>query len=259
MLTKENTKKAEQIRDQLAPLFANASRLADKWEKAAREQRTARDRAFFWLYVGSAGGCPYGDTLPQEEKERAQQLRKDSPKEWHKIRESLFEEEHQAEHKERAYWFNYSNYCRYIGDMIAELIRPYVWELKDKKGLETLGEIISPKAPKDYRAHTLRAYIKHNPPSFGDCLDLIITVSGGGSCGAWFSDYYYFSKVHNWAKDPTEPQPMTAKQYADRVAKLREYEEKAKAIQKEQREKAKAWGLLDAVELLKSPQVEKYR
>lgn len=258
MLNKENTKKAEQVRDQLAPLFAHASKLADLWSQSATTYRKARDRAFFWLYVGSQGGNPYGETLTEEEKNTARELRANNPKEWHTRSDAIFEEEHHAETQERARWFNFSNYCRYIGEVLGELLRPFVWDILDKKGLETLTEIINPQTFKDYKAHTLKASIRKDW-LFDDSLHLIITIYGGGSCGAWFSDYSYYNRGKTQPQDITPPQPMTAKQYADRLAKLKAYETKAQALQKEQRAKAKEWGLLDACELLEFPKTTKYR
>lgn len=258
MLNKENTKKAEAIRDYLAPLFARASKLADTWQLMAKAQRLARDRAYFWQYAGAQGGNPYGETLTEQEKEEARQLRATNPKEWHNKLYNIYNELTHAENTERAHWFNFSNYCRYIGQEIAEQLRPMVWEFIDRQGLKTFAEIITPTTPNDYKAHTLRALVSVEF-IYSDSICLIITVYGGGACGAWFSDWFYFRKDKQEPQKLTPPQTMTGKQYAERLAKIRAYEGKAKAIQKEQRQKAKEWGMLDACELLESPRVAKYR
>lgn len=258
MLNKEQTRKAEQLRDQLAPLWVRAGKLADKWTKSNKERRTARDRALMWLYIGAAGGCPYGEQLPEEERKQAQELRATDSKKWHEMTDALFIKETEADNQERADWFNYSNYCRYIGAIIGENLRIFGGELVKGQNMEQLGEIITPKEPKDYHPHTLRASIRFDC-SFSDSLCLVVSVSGGGSCGAWFSDYYYIKKEPSDPQQVAAPKTMTAKQYADRVAKLNNYTEQAKTIQKEQKQKAKEWGLLDACELLKYPTTEKYR
>lgn len=61
------------------------------------------------------------------------------------------------------------------------------------------------------------------------------------------------------AEEIVKPCKMTGKQWGDRLAKLEQYERKAREIQREQWQKARAWGMLDACELLDSPRTTKAR
>lgn len=262
MLNKEQKQKAEQVRQQLAPLFAKASKLAGEWIKARQEESKAEHLARFWQYVGTVSEWAHRENIPEEEQEKARTTKATSPKEWAQELNRLYKTENEKETQERVRYFNLKNYLYYICEMIAETIRPYAWEIYSTRGstFKEWAEIITPKEPKEWTPRTLYASI-YIDSVFCDSFRLNINTWGAGACGLDAKIYKYYDKKpeENRAEQPQEPRKMTAKQYAERVQKLKDYETKAQQLRAEQWEKAKAWGLLDACALLKYPQTEKAR
>ena len=262
MLNKEQKQKAEQVRQHLAPLFAKASKLAGEWIKAQQEESQADKLARYWQYVGTASEWAHRDYIPEEEQERAKTTKATSSREWAQELEKLYKIENEKETQERARFYNLTNYLYYICEMIAETLRPYAWEVYNTRGdtFKEWAEIITPKEPKEWTPRTLYTSI-YIDSVFCDSFCLNVHAWGAGACGvdAKIYKYYYKNTEKNRPEQPKEPQKMTAKQYAERLQKLKDYETKAQELRGEQWKKAKEWGLLDACELLKYPQTEKAR
>jgi len=262
MLNKEQKQKAEQVRQHLAPLFAKASKLAGEWIKARQEESKAEQLARFWQYVGTGSEWAHRENIPEEEQEKARTTKATSSKEWAQELDRLYKIEEEKETQERARYFNLTNYLYYICEMIAETIRPYAWEIHNTRGdtFKEWAEIITPKEPKEWTPRTLYTSI-YIDSVFCDSFCLNVRAWGAGACGvdAKIYKYYYKNTEKNRPEQPKEPKKMTAKQYAERVQKLKDYETKAQQLRAEQWKKAKEWGLLDACELLKYPQTEKAR
>ena len=262
MLTKQQKQKAEEVRQQLAPLFAKASKLAGEWIKAKDKERNAYKIAQFWQYVETGTEWAHREGVPEDEQEQARTTKNANLRAWHEELEKRYKSESEAEKVERAAYYNLINYCYYIAEMVAETLRPYAWEVYQTRGdtLKEWAEIITPKEPKEWTPRTLYASIYFDS-LFSDSMSLYISIWGAGACGVSAKIWKIYKKnpQQDKAENPQEPQKMTAKQYADRVQKLKDYETKAQQVRAEQWKKAKEWGLLDACELLKYPQTEKAR
>lgn len=263
MLNKQQKAQAEEMRQELAPLYKRAANLADKWIKANQIRRRFEDVATFWLYVGTGEEWKHGGTMTEAEKEQARNAKADR-RAWHRELESIGNYETQAQNNERAAWFNYLNYLYYICDVVALKLAPLASALYNQRGdtFKEWAEIISPKAPKEYTARTVwtSIYLNH---IFTDSIALDIHTNAGGACGAYSHKIRYYKlneeTPEEWKATPKEPQPMTGKQYADRLHKLGQYVKKAKEIQAEQRQKGAEWGLLGACEFLTYPTTETVR
>lgn len=263
MLTKELKQKAETIRQELAPKFRKAGKLADIWAKSSKESRHADDVARFWLYVGTDSEWTAGDTMTEKEKEEARTAKREKPNSrnaWHEKIETIYKKETDARNNERAAWFNYKNYLYYICECLGALVDPIAWQINNTRGAHfaDLCDIINPTTPKDYHPHTVTTHI-YISSIWNDSISAEIHASGGGACGANAKIYYYFAKAETKTKEPKEPQKMTTAQYVKHLAALKQYEEKAKELYNEQHKKAKEWGMLDACELLKYPDTERQR
>ena len=262
MLNKEQRTQAEQMGRELAPLYAAASRLAEKWMKAYKENRRAYDAAKFWQYVGTSAEWQNGETMTEEQKEQARAAKK-NPEEWHRGWLAKLYEEQAASDNEQAARLNYLNYLYYICEVVGEKLKPYAAEIYNQRGetFKEWAEIISPKEPKEYTARKITTYL-YIDCVFDDSFCVEIHTNGGGACGAYSSINRYYKKDRAAQSEPTqpaEPKPMTGKQYAQRMAAVNAYFEKARQLMDEQHKKAKEWGLLSAVEWLRFPTTEKAR
>lgn len=260
MLNKEQRQQAEKMGQELAPTFAKCSKLAKIWIAKNQERRQAHEVAGFWQWVGTGSEWTH-ESISEEEKEQARAAKK-NPHEWAEGLDLRYKIESEKETAERAAWFNYRNYLYYICELVAEKLRPFASNLYNTRGepFKEWAEIISPKEPKDYTPARLYVNLYLNAV-FDESFCLDIHTNGGGACGASSKSYAYYKKNNatEGELNPKEPQPMTAKQYAQRLAIVKGYEQKAQELQREQIAKAKAWGLLDACELLRYPSTEKYR
>ena len=262
MLKKENKQQAEQVRQQLAPLFAKASKLANIWIKAKQEESQADRVAQFWQYVGTGSEWAHRETIPQDEQERARTTKQNNKREWVQELDRLYLVKHEKETHERACFFNFKNYLYFICEMIAETLRPIAWEIYNTRGdtFKEWADIITPKEPKEWTPRTLYTSI-YIDAVFSDGFCLKVHIWGAGACGVDAVIYRYYDKnpEKHHPEQPKEPKKMTAKQYAERLQKLKDYETKAQEVRREQWAKAKEWGMLDSCELLKYPQTEKAR
>lgn len=263
MLNKETKQQAEQMRERLAPLFARASKLADVWAKKESERAAAERLARYWQYVGTGTEWAHADHLTEEQKQEAKESKK-SPREWAQKLEALYFAEDQKEKEERAARYNFKNYLYYICEIIGEELKPLALIIRNQKGdtFHQFAEILNyrPDAPKDYHPHTLSVAI-YKDCDFTNSFCLNVSIYARGACGFDAKSYRYYDKDREprEKKEVKAPKMMNAKQYTERMAKLKAYTKKAEELREEQHRKAKEWGMLDAVELLKYPQTEKAR
>lgn len=261
MLNKKQKEQAEKMGAELAPLFKRAANLSKVWQSKAKEERIAEQVARVWQYRGhDLRYCEsLNDTEKQEEATKAAQTYEEDRRAWHEELEKKYKNQSNKENEERAAYFNFLNYLYYICELVAEKLRPYAYEILQTRG-DTFKEwayIIQPKREPKYNPIYLNIYL-NNVYSDSFCLDFHCWGSAGGK-GA--SIYYYYKK--RTGEEPKEltkkPQLMTGQQYAKRKATIESYTNKAENLRAEQVRKAKGWGLLDACEILKYPQTEKYR
>ena len=262
MLNKETKTRAEKMAQNFAPLFKEAARLADKWAKTRKEWKQAEEVARFWQYVGTASEGQYCDTVSEAEKEEARATKTRDRKEWNDKLYIKYKEESDSENNERAARANYINYLYYMCEIMGEALRPFACEIYKQRGdtFRQFAEIINTaQTLTEYTARKVNYYI-YLDCVFSDSICLKICANGGGACGACSHIYQYYKTESPSEPQPVEkPQPMTGKQWAQRLAVLEAYEEKARNLQREQWKKARAWGMLDACELLDSPRTTKAR
>lgn len=263
MLNKEQRQQAENMRAELVPMFAKASNLAKVWEKKAAAYRIAASIARVWQYKGE--DLRYCENLPEtQKKQEAQEAARtyqESRQEWHEKLYKKYQNQSATENQERAAWFNYLNYLYFICETVADKLRPYAADIFKTRGesFKQWAEIIQPKRSAEYSPKNIYISI-YIDSIFSDsfCLNVETWGAGAGRCAKTYA-YYKKETPTTWENKAKEPHTMTANQYAKRCAILESYQEKAKALYNEQREKAKAWGLLDACNFLKYPTTEKYR
>ena len=262
MLNKETKTRAEKMAQNFAPLFKEAAKLADKWGKAYKESKQAHQVAAFWQYVGTASEGHYCETVSEAEKEEARTTKARDRKEWSDKLFKKYIEESEKENSERAANANYMNYLYYMCEIMGEALRPIACDIYKQRGdtFQQFADIINTaQTLTEYTARKVKYYI-YIDCVFSDEICLKICANGGGACGAYSHIYRYY-KTEN-PSDPEsveKPHTMTGNQWAQRLAALKQYEEKARNLQREQWKKARAWGMLDACELLDSPRTTKAR
>lgn len=261
MLNKEQKQEAEKMAGKIAPLFKEAAKLAGVWIKTYKARRYTEQVAIFWQYVGTDSEGKYCEDVGEEERNKARQTKAESRRTWSDILYAKYAEQSTAENNERAALANYINYLYFICENVGEMLRPYAWEIYQQKGdtFKQWAEILNTaQTLTEYTAR--RVYISIYLDSiFSDSICLDIHTNGAGACGAFSHIYKYYKPDTSEPREIAKPCKMTGKQWADRLAKLKQYEEKAREIQREQWRKARAWGMLDACELLDSPTTKKAR
>ena len=105
MLNKENTKKAEEIAEQLRPLFARAYELGKKYDKARAQAYKRGEIANAWQYRTRPGCQAVGLDPDQLEK-----IRQENPRRWHEELQKAYKNKYDAEDRERMAFINFKNY-----------------------------------------------------------------------------------------------------------------------------------------------------
>lgn len=228
MLNKNNLQIAEQVAKECAPLFKKCALLLKKARESADKSRVARDRANYWLYVKSNGGNPYGDYITEEEKALALRTRETDTKKWRETYEQLFIDYNHASNEATAREINYKNYIDYTLKVIGEKLRPVMFEIKERKGLETLGAIL------EKSAHGLRPRfwlddIYYNLERF----TLGANIYGGLNTTTTYLYYVFGNEAQNEIKPPKLHNGAT---YEKALAKLEEIRRSAEALAKKSRE-----------------------
>lgn len=261
MLNKENQKKAEQIAEQLRPVFAMLYKLGKIYDNARTNQHKAERIAHSWQWKDSARDWDYisDKTHTKEEREQIRAIYKENPKEWAAILENKYKIMHQAENAQTVARLNFINYINYAARVLADMIRPIWRDLVERRGLETLAEIINEKNPrKDHSAgacsvglYLRSAELSSDHTTAGQYARIEAHFFTGWACGisGECSKVYQINPAEVWHFAEL-PQMMTAKTYERNKAKaaqmVAEIESKAETL----REFVKSCGLFGFVEIV---------
>ena len=262
MLNKENTKRAEEIAQQLTPLFKNAYKLGALFDLTRDKMKDAEKMAKSWQYPQAASDWeyiePYGNQT-KSEREYIRNIKENAPREWAARVAIYWERLHRAEDEHTAARINFTNYLNYFAAFLADLIRPIWRELAERQGLKTLAEIINQKNPtKDRTAGACRVAIyerggelTQDKNASGQYMRIECAIYTGWACGISGECCKVYKKnpaeVWHYAENPQE---MTAAQYRRNKEKIAQ---KVAAIEKardELQQFARACGLLGFVEIV---------
>lgn len=256
MLNKENTKKAEEIAEQLRPLFARAYELGKKYDKAMTQAYKRGEIANAWQYRTRPGCQAVGLDPDQLEK-----IRQENPKRWHEELQKAYKSKYDAEDRERVALINFKNYLDYFARFLGDMIRPIWRELADRQGLHTLAEIINQKNPrKDHSAGACSVGIydrggELNPDKTkeGQYLRIETAIYTGWACGisGELSRYYQINPAEVWHY-AEEPQEMTTNQYKKNSQRIAQDVAKIEKMCDNLQEFAKGCGLYGFVEIVKN-------
>lgn len=256
MLNKENTKKAEEIAEQLRPLFARAYELGKKYDKARAQAYKRGEIANAWQYR-TRPGCQAVGLDP----EQLEKIRQENPRRWHEELQKAYKNKYEAEDRERVAFINFKNYLDYFARFLGDMIRPIWRELADRQGLHTLAEIINQKNPrKDHSAGACSVGIydrggELNPDKTkeGQYLRIETAIYTGWACGisGGLSRYYQINPAEVWHY-AEEPQEMTTKQYKKNMQRIAQDVAKIEKMRDNLQEFAKGCGLYGFVEIVKN-------
>ena len=261
MLNKENTKKAEEIAEQLKPIFSNLYKLGKIYDTARRNQHKAERVANSWQWKDSARDWEYiGDhTSTKEEREHIRATYNESRQKWADILAEKYKEQHKAETAHTVARLNFINYINYAARVLADMIRPIWRELVDRRGLETLAEIINKENPrKDHSAgacsvgvYLRSAELEQDKTKAGQYARIEIDFFTGWACGICgeCSKYYQINPAEVWHFAEC-PQMMTAATYEKNKAKAAQMVAEIEAKAETLREFVKGCGLFGFVDIV---------
>ena len=207
MLTKENTKKAERIAEELEPLFFRAYELGAIYDNTRERLHKAHSVKNAYYYTTrqdcAAAGLDF-DTI------QAMKHSHDpaTVKEWDKLYNKSLKKESRAEDAHTVAAFNFKNYFDYFAALIADYIRPYWHEFAQRGGLSTLADIINRNATKDHTAGAVSVSIcldraefdPKNPTAPGAFVRVSVTICPGWACGisGYIGKYYQNNPGEVW-------------------------------------------------------------
>lgn len=261
MLTKETKQQADKISEQIADILGACSIMAKCWEKRGEEYRAACANWNAWQYMDNYEA----KTNTPEEAKKAQETRRENPKQWAENVEKYATEREAARVALFVARVNFINYLNYCAELVAELVRPFWRGFALRKGAEDLGEYLTPqyKEKDTNTAHAFRLYFKISGgnvgaqlfPSSFIRLDVrifprCIACGIAGEClGVKMGE-----DVPDNPKDKTAPHLLTVAEYKKTVAKLEKIEEEARQqlnkLTQEARDLVRGSGLYGFAEFL---------
>lgn len=222
------TAKAHEIAEKLDPIYKELQKKADAFIKASKEHHTAHEaaEACYWK-------------KPKKDAE--------SVKKWGEDLQILGKAEERTETAKACAHFNVEQVARRYCDNLAELVRPYWLTIREKRGTETLAQIINAhnlgENNKDYSARAVRFSVSLDGGTiYADKSKSWETwkiyAIFGGACGLSTHIYAYFNGEDTENKTTHTAHAfacLTVAQYSAKVRKLAEIYNKAKKLAQEQR------------------------
>lgn len=263
MLNKKMQQQAENIAEAMRPIFARAYELGKKYDKTRNQQHKAERIAHSWQYKDSRRDWEYitEGTHTQEERDDIRAIYENNPRHWHEVLETKYKEQHAAETAHQCARINFINYLNYAARFLGDMIRPIWRELVNRRGLETLAEIINQKNPrKDHSAGACSCalYLRsaelndNNPAEVGQYARIEAAIYTGWACGICgeCARYYQINPAEVWHFAEL-PHLLTVRQYeknkAKAAQKVAEIENQAEELQRF----AAGCGLLGFVDIVK--------
>lgn len=249
MLNKKNTKQAEQIAEELKPLFIRAYELGAIYDQTREELQKA----------GAVVSAYYYTTRCECERagldfDKIQAMKHDPArvKEWGALYDEALHQESRAEMAHKVAAINFKNYIDYFAALILDYIRPYWREFIQRAGLSTLAEIIN-KANQTEKDHSAGAvsvsvYLKDLG---GDWARVVVDVLPGWACGVsgHCGKYYQTDPEAVW-HCAERPPLVDVEQFNKTQAEIKKLIKKAEAIREECEQVARAAGLLGHIEII---------
>lgn len=256
MFTKENTKTAESIRDELRPICKILEKLAKKTQKAANKTNKAHRVAIAWqypshpLYAEDAG----------ENSQEIQNTRENNPEKWHEILKIKYDLLQACEIAEKVARLNYHNYLLYFCDVVAYLLRTgNSWaQFYEKKGIETLGEYLRTELKaRFYISRDGTGFDAFKKENFYCYFNITICGSCGISGNNW-GTYREHEGDKEWEK-PTAPKLYNINQYKRLAKELAKLKNDAESKAREHYEKARKTGLIYFIGGLSTPELKTWK
>lgn len=265
MLTKETKKRAEIMREELAPYFEQAKELANKLAKASKNTRQANAIANIWHYKGE--DLRYTESLTDNQRTTESKMAKSfyqtDKKQWSKMLDFKWQELHKRETEEMTAKLNYFNCLEYIAKLVAYFLRnESQWvAFYDKKGLESLAEYLNENRTTERVAIVRDGGASFTPFESPDYyIYLNITIYGNGYTNG--NDWGTFKRTIEEQWKPTRPiqKPVyTSSQVSQLVAKLQKQKQQAEEIRKENYNLAYSTGLCYFVEVMDTITAKKWK
>lgn len=268
MLTKEMKTKAEQIAEEIKPVFENLYKLGLIFDRARAKRYKAEKVAHSWQWTDSGKDWEYiGDRIhTKEEREQIRKIQEESPKEWAQILEGKYYEQHEAETAYTVARINFINYINYAALLLADMIRPIWRGVVNFRGLETLAEIINEKNPrKDHTAgacsvglYLRSAELKNDPKEAGQYARIEAHFFTGWACGISgdCSKIYQINPAEVWHFAELPPM-LTNKQYKKDSRKIAQMVQDIKNKAEELHSFASSRGLVGFVDLVTVQKIER--
>ncbi len=260
MLNKEMTQTAEQIAQEMRPVFRALYKLGKEYDNSRQNMAKARSDARSWTHTAAALDWDYTghQGIPQEERERARKTKAENPKQWAAIYDEKWQAAATAEDLFQVARVNFVNYMNYAARYLGDLIRPHWRDLIDRRGILTLADIINKanKTKKDHSAGAVSCGVylddcetdSTDRRKVGQWARISVAIYSGWACGEQGNATRYYQtnpdEVWHYAE---KPHKMSLQQYQTNAAKiarkLKELEEQRDALY----EFARSCGLLGFV------------
>lgn len=248
MLNKETTKKAQEIAQELKPLFFRAYELGKAYDSTREKAQKAHAVTNAYYYT-TRGDCESAGL----DFEELQKMKHDSQRvnEWGALYDKALHNESAANMRHECASINLYNIFNYLAAKIADYMRPIYKELAQRKGADTFAEIINTINPRqDDSAGACSVWIYCDQVGEG-FAHLVANVSPGWACGVSgrCAKYYQDNPREVWhsAEAPALVDIETMKRT---TAKIKKLIAKAEALKAETIQTAEAAGLLGFVEII---------
>lgn len=207
MMTNKQKQRAEEIRQELAPLYKECEKLAKIYNTAGANYDKLYRVRYAWQTVGSSGHAR--DTFGEEEAQKMEEMRRNNPHEWRAHYEETLKAEREAEEVRRVAYINFKNYLAFIARRFSSMLGN-VKEWQEHKAAQNLADFL--QFGDSSSAYSLRLIIKN---------DYLAT------CAACC--------LHEWAEDYEAqgidaPHRLTVAKYRATLKKLKALEEKAEEL-----------------------------
>ena len=231
MLTNKQKQRAEEIRQELAPLCAECQALAKIYNRHSAAAGRAYRVRFAWESVGNSGHAR--DVFSAEKVAEMEKMRRENPREWSRNYHEASDKEDKAQELARVSLINLKNYISFIARRACLLVGDFA-DWQDHKAAQSLAE-----------------FLRFGDPCDPFAVSFLVKSGGYGAkcadCSAcclhyWGNDYQ--------AQSNEKPQRLTVAKYRATIKKLKQLKAKAEKIQQESRETARAaclWGFVSFI------------
>ena len=247
-MTKKEQKRAEQLRETLAPYVEKLRELMKAHHEAGRRYCQGLNLWKLWQFGDT---CENRNNHPAERIAAVLKLRETNPKAWaEKVQHAEHMKNRRAERSHLAAW-NVKKYFYYFAELVAHYFQDWR-EFTDRRGLEHIAAGLDFKNGTEWQRVAVRF-------SWDGSWWIVHTFTGNG-WGEYSADYYQHNTTSQPAQVPElpkRPQVVSFETYRRTVVRLDIIKKKAEALKNESEKIAADAGLLGFVEVLGAVNITK--